>query len=98
MASVGNNRPHMNWEAADLKKEWQRFKQHCDFTFNGPLEGKSEKVKVNYVTTCIGDTKAMKYITPLPGPQLKVSILLRMKSLRKFTQNIPTIWHPKRLK
>lgn len=45
----------MNWQAADLDKGWKRFKQHCEFTFNGPLSGKSEKVKVNYLMTFIGD-------------------------------------------
>ena len=49
------NIPSMNWQAIDLDREWARFKQHCEFTFNGPLAGKSEKEKVNYLMTFIGD-------------------------------------------
>ena len=49
------NIPSMNWQATDLDREWARFKQHCEFTFNGPLAGKSEKEKVNYLMTFIGD-------------------------------------------
>ena len=45
----------INWQAQDLLKEWRRFKQHCKFTFKGPLAGKSEVEKVNYLMTYIGD-------------------------------------------
>ena len=45
----------MNWNAGDLAKEWKRFKQHCQFTFDGPLSDKNEKAKVNYLMTYIGD-------------------------------------------
>lgn len=54
MAS-GGDKPSMNWAAQDLLKEWRRFKQHCEFTFKGPLAGKSEVEKVNYLMTYIGD-------------------------------------------
>ena len=54
MAS-GGDKPSMNWSAQDLLKEWRRFKQHCEFTFKGPLAGKSEVEKVNYLMTYIGD-------------------------------------------
>jgi hypothetical protein len=36
------DKPSMNWLAIDLKKKWKRFKQHCAFTFKGPLASKSE--------------------------------------------------------
>ena len=49
------DKPSMNWQAQDLHKEWRRFKQHCEFTFKGPLAGKSEIEKVNYLMTYIGD-------------------------------------------
>ena len=39
------NIPSMNWQATDLDREWARFKQHCEFTFNGPLAGKIGKGK-----------------------------------------------------
>ncbi|XP_071954147.1 uncharacterized protein [Antedon mediterranea] len=49
------HKPTMNWAATDLNKEWKRFKQHCEFTFKGPLATKSEVEKVNYMMTYIGD-------------------------------------------
>ena len=45
----------MNWEAQDLDREFRRFKQHCSFVFNGPLEQKTEIVKCNYLMSFIGD-------------------------------------------
>ncbi len=50
-----SNTPSMNWNACDLDKEWKRFKQHCQFTFLGPLHQKNELQKVNYLMTYIGD-------------------------------------------
>ena len=55
--------PSMNWLAKDLDKEFKRFKQHCSFTFEGPLEGKTEKQKVNYLMTYIGDRGRELYNT-----------------------------------
>ena len=40
------NWPNMNWAAADLSKEWERFYQHCEFTFGGPLSKRTEKEKI----------------------------------------------------
>ena len=57
------NIPSMNWPAIDLDREWARFKQHCEFRFNGPLAAKSEKEKVNYLMTFIGDTGQEVYGT-----------------------------------
>ena len=54
MANAGD-KPSMNWQAANLVTEWRRFRQHCDFTFKGPLATKPEGQKVNYLTTYIGD-------------------------------------------
>ena len=54
MANKHKN-PTMNWEASDLLLEWKRFEQHCQFTFDGLLAAKSEKEKVNYLMTYIGD-------------------------------------------
>ena len=52
---ASSNKPSMNWNANDLNKEWKRFKLHCQFTFGGPLSDKTEKAKVNYLMTYIGD-------------------------------------------
>ena len=35
--------PSMNWLVKDLDKGFKRYKQHCSFTFGGPLKGKAEK-------------------------------------------------------
>jgi hypothetical protein len=34
MAESRDNKPSINWLAADLDREWKKFKQHCMFTFN----------------------------------------------------------------
>ena len=47
--------PSMNWTMPDLDREFKRFRQHCSFTFGGPLSGKTELEKVNYLMTYIGD-------------------------------------------
>ena len=58
-----SNKPTMNWGAGDLAKEWKRFKQHCQFTFDGPLSEKTEKAKVNYLMTYVGDKGREVYET-----------------------------------
>ena len=55
MAEGGQNVPRMNWKAADLDREFARFKAHCNFTFGGPLSTKTQVEKVNYLMTYIGD-------------------------------------------
>ena len=49
------NVPKMNWQAPDLDREFARFTDHCNYTFGGPLSGKTELQKVNYLMTFIGD-------------------------------------------
>ena len=53
----------MNWEQADLEREFRRFKQHCEFIFEGPLNEKSEKVKCNYLMPFMGDKGREIYTT-----------------------------------
>ena len=48
-------KPSMNWNAGNLAKEWKRFRQHSQFIFDGPLSEKTQKVKVNYLMTYVGD-------------------------------------------
>ena len=50
-----SGKPEMNWNASDLAKEWKRFRQHCEFTFDGPLSEKTEKSKVGYLMGYVGD-------------------------------------------
>jgi hypothetical protein len=59
----GYERPSMNWSASDLAVEWRRFRQHCEFTFNGPLADKEEARKVAYLMTFIGDKGREIYLT-----------------------------------
>ena len=45
----------MDWSSGDLPSPWKAFKQHCEFTFGGPLKQKSEEVKCNYQMLWIRD-------------------------------------------
>ena len=67
MAEHGD-KPSMNWQAQDLDKEWKRFKSHCNFTFKGPLAGKAEVQKVNYLMTYVGDKGREIYTTFVFAP------------------------------
>ena len=58
-----STKPVMNWETTDLLTEYRWFKQHCNFTFKGPLASKSEVEKVNYLMTYIGDKGRELYTT-----------------------------------
>ena len=58
-----SNKPRMNWEAGDLEQEFQRFTTHCQFMFAGPLSSKTEKEKVGYLMTYIGDKGRDAYCT-----------------------------------
>jgi len=47
--------PKMDWTSGDLPTAWKAFRQHCEFTFGGPLQRKSEEEKCNYLMIWIGD-------------------------------------------
>ena len=47
--------PSMDWSKDNLEREFQRFTQHCNYVFEGPLADKSEKVKCNYLMSFMGD-------------------------------------------
>ena len=53
----------MNWAAGDLSKEWERFYQHCEFTFGGPLSKCSEKEKICNLMSFVGDKGREIYLT-----------------------------------
>ena len=55
--------PTMNWAAADLSKEWERFYQHCEFTFGGPLSKCTEKEKICNLMSFVGDKGREIYLT-----------------------------------
>ena len=49
------NTPKMDWSSGDLPGAWRSFKQHCEFTFGGPLKGKTEEQRCNYLMIWVGD-------------------------------------------
>ena len=51
----GNSAPKMDWTSKDLPTAWKAFRQHCEFTFGGPLKRKSEDEKCNYRMIWVGD-------------------------------------------
>ena len=54
------NWSNMNWAAADLSKEWERFYQHCEFTFGlQVMAGEDPRVAVNTVTSKPGPPKRL---------------------------------------
>ena len=53
----------MDWSSGDLPCAWKAFKQHCEFTFCGPLKQKSEEVKCNYLMLWVGDKGREIYST-----------------------------------
>ena len=47
--SSAGSTPKMDWSSGDLPSAWKAYKQHCEFTFGGPLKQKNEEVKFNYL-------------------------------------------------
>lgn len=48
--------PSIDWESASLVETFRHFKRTCELIFNGPLEEKTEKVKIQYLLLWVGDT------------------------------------------
>uniref|UniRef100_A0AAV2KBU0 Uncharacterized protein n=2 Tax=Knipowitschia caucasica TaxID=637954 RepID=A0AAV2KBU0_KNICA len=48
--------PKIDWEAADLYQEFQRFRSHVGFVFAGPLSARENKEKAGWIAevSCIG--------------------------------------------
>ena len=61
--SSAGSTPKMDWSSGDLLSAWKAFKQHCEFTFGGPLKQKSEEVKCNYLMLWVGDKDREIYST-----------------------------------
>ena len=53
--SSADSTPKMNWSSGDLLSAWKAFKQHCEFTFSGPLKQNSVEVKCSYLMLWVGD-------------------------------------------
>ena len=45
----GDSAPKMDWTSKYLPTAWRAFRQHCEFTFGGPLKRKIEEEKCNYL-------------------------------------------------
>ena len=58
-----HNWPVMNWAAAYLSREWERFYQHCEFAFGGPLSKCSEKEKMCNLMSFVGDKGREIFLT-----------------------------------
>ena len=61
-ANSSYNWQNMNWTAAD-SGEWERFYQHCEFTFGGPLSKCTEKEKICSLMSFVGDKGRKIYLT-----------------------------------
>lgn len=49
--------PKIDWDAADLYKEFERFRCHVSFVFDGPLSGLEAKRKAGWLGTWIGEQR-----------------------------------------
>ena len=58
-----NSAPKMDWTSRDLPTALKAFRQHCEFTFEGPLKRKSEEEKCNYLMIWVGDKGRDMYKT-----------------------------------
>ncbi|KAG7522845.1 hypothetical protein JOB18_001506 [Solea senegalensis] len=47
--------PRIDWDAADLYKEFERFRCHMSFVFDGPLSALEAKQKAGWLGTWIGE-------------------------------------------
>ena len=45
----------MDWASGDLPNAWKTFKQHCEFTFGGPLKQKVKKKRATFLMLWVGD-------------------------------------------
>ena len=46
---TASNKPKMDRSSGDLSTAWKSFQQYCEFAFGGPLKGRSEEQRCNYL-------------------------------------------------
>ena len=63
MSDKKQDNPRMDWESKDLNASFRRLKEHAEFMFKGPLSGKSEEVRCNYLMLWVGDKGRHIYST-----------------------------------
>lgn len=47
--------PSMDWKSPNLPETLKKFKQTCEFIFEGPLAAKEEAVKFQYLMLWTGE-------------------------------------------
>lgn len=47
--------PSMDWKASNLPETYRKFKQTCEFIFDGPLEQKNNAIKTQYLMLWVGE-------------------------------------------
>ena len=52
---TASSMPKMDWSSGDLPTAWKSSQQHCEFAFGGPLKGKSEEQRCNYLMLWVGE-------------------------------------------
>ena len=55
MSDKKQHNPRMDWESKNLNASFRRFREHAEFMFKGPLSGKTEVVRCNYLMLWVGD-------------------------------------------
>jgi hypothetical protein len=55
MENLGLPNPSMNWESPALTETWDKFKQHCNLMFDGPLSEKNQRQRVSYLLLWVGE-------------------------------------------
>lgn len=55
MAFSAFEHPKIDWDAADLYQEFERFRSHVDFVFDGPLSELEAKQRAGWLGTWIGE-------------------------------------------
>ena len=63
------DQPSLDWNAPDLHQEFERFKQHVNFTFKGPLSKASDKDKTGWLGMWIGTQGRETYKTFVWGAE-----------------------------
>ena len=63
MATTNFEHPHIDWDSADLYKEFERFQNHVSFVFAGPLATQTPRQKAGWLGTWIGEQGREVYKT-----------------------------------
>ena len=87
----GDSAPKMDWTSKYLPTAWRAFRQHCEFTFGGPLKRKIEEEKCNYLMIWVRDIYKVVTYT-IRGNWLQ----MKWRNSRRITQDLKPMWSPDR--